>query len=242
MQASLCKPATPAGTQAAAHHLRQLPPLLLKPGLLLLGLGHELPHLGYGFLLGFKDLRARGMRTTLPSAVSTRSMTTTRPTGDAHAPHTPVHMHLCGSIPVRAHPVTNRARMHVCGCECVRVFVCACAHLCACMRVCAPMRAPPLLPACGVSHAHLVGVLDCVRHVLFDLGQLPLEVAVYALEHDALAPQVIDLLPQLLVVCDTLVVFDVRALQAVLQELDALLQGRGTSALEAVGLPGLTVT
>lgn len=96
----------------------------------------------------------------------------------------------------------------------------------------APRQAPRTLAP------HLVGQLDGFRHVLLDLYQLALQIAVYALKHDALPPQVVDLLPQLLVVRYALVELDVRALQPVLQQLDAL-RGCGREGGARVGGAGL---
>lgn len=78
------------------------------------------------------------------------------------------------------------------------------------------------LPLCKLG-THLVRHLDGVCHVPLELCELPLQVAVYALEHEPLPAQVVDLLAQLLVVRDALVVLDVCLLQTVLQELYPLL-------------------
>mmetsp|Transcript_26036 Transcript_26036/g.66221 ORF Transcript_26036/g.66221 Transcript_26036/m.66221 type:complete len:556 (-) Transcript_26036:392-2059(-) len=104
------------------------------------------------------------------------------------------------------------------------------------LRQRAPLVLEPLLLALRLRHerAHLrhrallelvdgLRGRDRVRHVALELGQLALQVGVDGLKHDALAPQVVDLLAQRLVVRDGGIVLDRRLLQPVLKQLDALL-------------------
>mmetsp|Transcript_3760 Transcript_3760/g.9744 ORF Transcript_3760/g.9744 Transcript_3760/m.9744 type:complete len:267 (+) Transcript_3760:748-1548(+) len=80
-----------------------------------------------------------------------------------------------------------------------------------------------LVDGCIAGFIRSIAHVDDVRHVLLPVLQLLLQLLVDAVKDQALAAEVVDLLPQLLVLGDGLVELVVALLQAVLQDFDLLL-------------------